>query len=142
MITAVLDTNIIVSANLVELGISNKLLQAARFKRFQLVTSFVIITEVMHTLSKKRIKRKYNLTTAHINRIRDLLEKQSVNTQITIEVHGVATHPEDDLILATAVSAKADYLVTGDAQLQRLEKYEGVIILSPRAFLTILSEKN
>jgi putative PIN family toxin of toxin-antitoxin system len=57
---------------------------------------------------------------------------------VTEEVHGVVTHPEDDLILATAVSARADYLVTGDAKLQRLATYEGVAILSPRAFLDIL----
>src|SRR5918999_2417567 len=51
---------------------------------------------------------------------------------ITVEVHNVATHPEDDLILATAISAKADSLVTGDTKLQRLGAYQGIKILSPR----------
>jgi uncharacterized protein len=57
---------------------------------------------------------------------------------ITEEVHNVATHPEDDLILATAISVKADYLVTGDTKLQSLERYHGVSILSPRRFLETL----
>ncbi len=57
---------------------------------------------------------------------------------ITEEVHNVATHPEDDLILATAVSAKADYLVTGDIKLQHVGTYKGVTILSPRRFLEAL----
>lgn len=53
-------------------------------------------------------------------------------------VTSVATHPEDDLVLATAVSAQVDYLVTGDRQLQRLDTFQDVRILSPRQFLTIL----
>jgi predicted nucleic acid-binding protein len=51
----------------------------------------------------------------------------------------VATHPEDDLILATAVSARADYLVTGDQQLQGLGTYQDVTVASPRQFLEILA---
>lgn len=42
-------------------------------------------------------------------------------------------------MLATALSGQAAYLVTGDAQLQRLEAYEGITILSPREFLDVLT---
>jgi hypothetical protein len=58
---------------------------------------------------------------------------------ITVSVAGTATHPEDDLILATALSVGVDYLVTGDSKLQRLRSYQGVTILSPRAFLEALT---
>ncbi len=57
---------------------------------------------------------------------------------ITVTVQGVASHPEDDLILATAVSARADYLVTGDRQLLALGTFQGVQIVSPRDFVAIL----
>jgi predicted nucleic acid-binding protein len=53
-------------------------------------------------------------------------------------VSGVATHREDDQILAAAVSARAEYLVTGDKQLQQLGIYQGVRVISPRAFLDLL----
>ena len=62
-------------------------------------------------------------------------------TPITVRVAGVATHPEDDLVLATAVSAGADYLVTGDRQLQKLGRHGSVTILSPRGFLALLHEQ-
>ena len=52
---------------------------------------------------------------------------------------GIATHPEDDVVLATAVSAKARYLVTGDAKLQDLRTYQDVTIFSARAFLTLVT---
>ena len=57
---------------------------------------------------------------------------------ITVHVHGVATQPKDDLVLATAVSAGAAYLVTGDRPLQTIGQYEGVTMLSPRLFLDLL----
>ena len=60
---------------------------------------------------------------------------------ITEEVHNVATPPEDDLILATAVSAKVDYLVTGDSKLQQVGAYQVIKILSPLMFLETLTQE-
>jgi hypothetical protein len=56
-------------------------------------------------------------------------------------VSGVATHPEDDLVLATAVSTSADYLVTGDNRfVTRAQLFQGVTLMSPRDFMTLLDE--
>jgi len=70
--------------------------------------------------------------------LRRFLQRRAVVTAITVNVRGVATHPEDDLVLATAASAHADYLVTGDGKLQSLVSHEGTKIVSPREFLGIL----
>ena len=138
MISAVLDTNIIVSGTIVAGGIPDRLLQAARAGQFTLVTSDVIVAEAVRALGRDRVRRKYRIAGDDVERVRQLLEQELVSTPITVQVAGVATHPEDDMILATAVSARADYLVTGDVQLQRLETYRGVAIVSPRRFLEIL----
>jgi predicted nucleic acid-binding protein len=52
----------------------------------------------------------------------------------------VTNDPDDDPIIATAVAAKADYLVTGDrAHLLPLGEHEGIRILSsPRTFREIV----
>jgi predicted nucleic acid-binding protein len=51
----------------------------------------------------------------------------------------VAGDPKDDPIIATAVVAKADYLVTGDrAHLLPIREYQGIRIVSPREFLEVL----
>ena len=42
---------------------------------------------------------------------------------------------DDDLVLATAVSARADRVVTGDQDLLVLQQYEGIRVVSPRRFL-------
>jgi predicted nucleic acid-binding protein len=75
-----------------------------------------------------RAQRRANLT---------LVREEAAVVPITVRIQGVASHPEDDLILATALSAKADYLVTGDRKLQALKTYRGVRIVSPQGFLEI-----
>ncbi len=67
-----------------------------------------------------------------------LLRTDTIVGATSREVHGVASHPEDDLILSIAASENADYLVTGDAELLRLGSHEGVTILSPRSFVDLL----
>jgi predicted nucleic acid-binding protein len=57
---------------------------------------------------------------------------------LTHLVHGAATHPEDDAIISTALSAGANYLVTGDKPLQRIRTHRDLKVLSPREFLTLL----
>ena len=138
MIVAVLDTNTIVSGMLAPQGIPKRLLDSAWAGQFTLCASTIILNEVFTTLSRDRITRKYRLSETDLQRLRDLLEHETISTPVTVEVHGVANHPEDDLVLATAVSAQADYLVTGDSQLQKLAAYQGVTIVSPREFLDVL----
>jgi predicted nucleic acid-binding protein len=46
--------------------------------------------------------------------------------------------PSDDLVLDCAVAASAQYLVTGDAHLLRLQTYQQVTIISPQDFLQML----
>ena len=95
-----------------------------------------ILTELATTFDDPYFRRR--LTPRQIARALTLLRQHATLTPIIGEVHGVAAHPEDDLVLATAVSAAAEYLVTGDRELQRLGSYGGVTILNPRAFLDLL----
>ena len=50
-------------------------------------------------------------------------------------LRGVCRDPQDDMVLECAVNAGADVIVTGDKDLLALGEYEGIRILSPRAFL-------
>ena len=138
MIRAVVDTNTIVSGVLGSGGASGRILEAAQAGKFTLVTSQVIIDEVIGTLNEDRLRRRYRLTAHNVLATRRFLDNKAELTDLKVSVDGVATHPEDDLILATADSERADYLVTWDVQLQKLGTYVDVAIVSPRAFLDIL----
>lgn len=59
-----------------------------------------------------------------------------------MDVRGVADDEDDDLVLATAVAGRADYLVTGDKGLLALRKFRGVAIITPRTFLDLLLQED
>jgi putative PIN family toxin of toxin-antitoxin system len=86
------------------------LLRLWRLGAFALVTSEYILTELSNTLHRPYFRQR--LTPQQINSAISLFRSEATITPLTIQVHGIATHPEDDVILATAVSAKADYAVS------------------------------
>ncbi len=138
MIRAVLDANVLVSAILVPAGIPARILLAAFAGVFSCLASEAIVGEVLTTVGRDRVRRRYRVDPSRLSQVRNFLESRPVLVPITVAVRGVATHPEDDLILATAISAQADYLVTGDRQLLALGQFNGVQIVTPRDFATIL----
>ena len=72
-------------------------------------------------------------STAQIDAAVQLIIATATIVAPTISASGLTTHPEDDVVLAGAITAQVDYLVTGDKQLQRIGAYQGVSILSPRS---------
>jgi uncharacterized protein len=139
VITCVFDTNVLASGIVGFLNRqspSARLLHAWRELAFELATSEHILNELERTLARPYFRRR--LTDEQVSAALTLLRSRAAVTPLTVEVHGAATHPEDDGILATAVSADADYLVTGDRKLLALTNYQGVEIASPRTFLELL----
>lgn len=55
-------------------------------------------------------------------------------------VRDICDDEEDDLVLGTAVAAKADFLVTGDKGLLRVGEYRGVRIVRAATFLDVLQD--
>lgn len=140
MISAVLDTNVLASGFagvLRSTSTPGELIRRWQAGQFSLIISEHIHSELSNTFEDAYFRRRLS----YEERASALLalRQEALTAPITITIRGAATHPEDDLILATAVSAQVDYLVTGDRQLQDLGTYEGVTILSPRRFLEILA---
>jgi uncharacterized protein len=136
---AVLDANVLVSGFGSPFGTCAKLLRLWESDRFQLVVSEAILAEVVRAWNSQYWTARFTLD--EVQRAMEFLRDEAEVAAISVDVHGVASHPEDDLILATAVSANADYLVTGDKQLLAIGYYEGTTILSPREFLSILEQQ-
>ena len=118
----VLDTNILASGAISAAGTVSRIIDAWRSGQFRLIVSAPILEELERTLQKPYFRRY--LTEKQSSRFLKLLQRRATVSPITVSVHEIATHSEDDVILATAISAKADYLVTGDTKLQRLEMYQ------------------
>ncbi|MCA9879079.1 MAG: putative toxin-antitoxin system toxin component, PIN family [Thermomicrobiales bacterium] len=103
---------------------------------FELVVSRVILSEVERTLDKPFYRS--HRSSRQIGEAFAALVQLATIVVPSASVSGIATHPEDDLILATAASAGADYLVTGDRTLLQVGGFRSVQLISPRDFLDVL----
>ncbi len=141
MISAVLDANTIASGVLGYKNTDNTpgaILRLWRKGIFILVISKHIRDEVKRVLQKPYFTSR--LTLQEISRIQALLRFQAKQILVSEDLSDITTHFEDDLVLAVAVSAKANYLVTGDGPLLRKvgNSYQGVKLVTPNEFLKIL----
>lgn len=100
--------------------------------RLTVFVSPVILEELTRTLANPYFASRLGpeLARAYL----ELVRQTAILVPRLAPVPSVATHPEDDVILATAASVQPVILVSGDRQLRRLGRYQDVTILSPRAF--------
>ena len=126
---AVFDTNVLIAAFLTE-GICAKLMIRARRRDFDLILCDGILQEFKRVLKKKFVASPRETSEALIILSEAALEILGRTDSIT----PICRDSDDDLILACARDAVADYVVTGDEDLLVLNNYEGISIANPREF--------
>ena len=137
---AVLDSSVLVSAFLTPHGSVARLLRDPARSRYELCLSEAILTETAETLlGKSKLRRYAEYADDDVRAYIRWLLTQAEIVPDTPAPRVVLNDPKDDPIIAAAVAAKADYLITGDrAHLLPIGEYQGIRIISPRAFLEIL----
>lgn len=132
---AVFDTNVLIAAFVTE-GVCSKLLIRARRGNFDLILSTTIIQEFTRILHKK-----FSVAPSEISNIAAVLsEAASDIIKRTGPIPPTCRDPDDDLILACARDAGANYIVTGDEDLLVLKSFQGIGILKPRDFESLFSD--
>jgi putative PIN family toxin of toxin-antitoxin system len=139
MIRAVLDANILVSMFPASKGSLAEIVARWERKQFQIITSEHILQELKRTWLKPYWLARFPETKALIATRR--VHRYAEIVEVALPVAKMATHPEDDYILATALNSDADLLVTGDKQLLQLEHIGRTVIVSPAAFLAHLDNE-
>jgi uncharacterized protein len=139
VIRAVLDTNVLISG-LARLdaweSVPAEILRRWLDDAFELIVSPDILAEFDRTWSKPYFRSRRSLP--HVAGAESAVRALARVVIPATTVSGVAPHAVDDLVLAAAVTAEADYLVIGDKRFLAVGSYAGVTILSPRAFLDVL----
>jgi putative PIN family toxin of toxin-antitoxin system len=139
MAKAVLDTTVLVSAllNLNPGGVSYELLRLAKQGAFELCISDEILEETAETLRYPRLRQRFAYSDADIVAYcHDLaLTGTIVDNVPSVQV---VRDPDDDMVVACALAADADYLVSRDQDLLALGEYEGIKMIKPEAFLHLL----
>jgi uncharacterized protein len=123
----VLDSNIIIAA-FASRGLCSSLFELCLDRHVLLCNEF-ILTEVTRVLSTK-----LKMPSAAVSEIRSWLERICSIEPVEPLRLPVCRDPDDDAILSLAVSAQADFIVTGDDDLLSLKKFEAIPILTPREF--------
>lgn len=136
----VLDSSVLVSAFLTPHGSVVRLLRDPVRSRYELWLSDAILTETAETLlTKPRLRRYAAYADEDVHEFVRWLLTQAEMVPDPPAPRVVPTDPKDDPIVAAAVAAKAEYLVTGDRRdLLPLGEYQGIRIISPRAFIDAL----
>jgi len=137
MIRAVLDTNVLVSALLKPLGTPGAILRSLRNGGFTIVFSPELLEEITAVLVNPRIRTKYGIDRQSLEAISGLFALRGEMATIVERVR-ICRDPDDDFILETAVAGRADYIVSGDADLLIQRKFRKVRIVNPRKFLAVL----
>jgi putative PIN family toxin of toxin-antitoxin system len=136
---AVLDSTILVSAFLTPGGAADALVDHAKAGRITCAVAEDILAETARVLlATPRIRQRYPYTDVDVqDYLRGVRQAALVVSELP-PLSGIVRDPNDDMILACAVAASASHVVTRDDDLLSLGTHEGVMIVTPEAFLTML----
>jgi uncharacterized protein len=127
----VLDTNVVLSGLLWN-GVPAQLLDAAKIGEIEIFTSTFLLAELAGILTRAKFAKA--LAATGLSREELVLGYAELATLIVpapIPLT-IAADPSDDQVLACAVAANADMIVSGDKHLHSLGgQYNGIRIITP-----------
>jgi uncharacterized protein len=143
MVSAVFDTSVLVSAFLTRNhpgGVSNELLRFVADGKIELHLSADIIAEALATLVRnRRAQTNYRYTPQMAEAFcSSLFDFANMIDNPPPAPGAVPRDPDDDKIIACALAAGAEYVVSRDRDLLSLGAYAEITIITPEAFLQIV----
>lgn len=131
----VFDTNVLFAAQFAK-GVCAQLYEEA-LRDEPPITSKFILDEL-----QSKLVSKLHLTLDEAVATRKEIEGECRNFVVSPLANPVCRDPDDDMILATAVSGGAEMIVTGDKDLLTIEVYAGIRILTPAECLAELRQES
>ncbi len=125
---AVADTNVVISGLLWQ-GPSRRILDLARTGTLDLFTSPVLLIELEDVLGRRKFLRR--LESAGVDP-QDLVFGYAALARLVIPTEKptvVLEDPDDDEVLACALSARAEVIISGDRHLRSLGSFRGIRIV-------------
>jgi putative PIN family toxin of toxin-antitoxin system len=125
----VLDTNTVISGLLWH-GAPRQVLDLARSGSISLFTSPELLAELEDVLGRKKFAARLRMAQVTVD------ELVYGYAALATTIHAakidpvIKADPDDDVILACAVAAKAEVIASGDSHLLDLKEYEGIRILT------------
>ena len=133
MLRAVLDTNVLVSA-IISDGKSRELLRRGIANQFSIITSDLILRELVQVLSRPKFKTSED----EINRIILALIASAEVVGVKSKLEAVKEDAKDNMIIETAYDGNADVIVSGDSHLLCLKTFGDIKIINVENMLSLL----
>jgi putative PIN family toxin of toxin-antitoxin system len=133
LVTAVIDTNVLVSA-LVGHGKPRQLVLRL-LQDHTVVSSKDMLAELADVLARDKFAEIRN---SQINSVLTILARKSVLVDVKQPLNVVAEDPDDNMVLTTAHEGKARYVVSGDEHLLRMKNFRGIEIVTVKRMLELL----
>lgn len=127
----VIDTNVIISA----FGWHGKPEDVVRLAVTGTIKNFISL-EMLAELHRVVAYSKFNFPDSLQAEIIETIFTASSIITINESVNIIIDDPQDNKVLECAVSAGADFIVSGDKHLLNLKNFKGIEILLPEDFLT------
>jgi len=140
----VIDTNVLVSGLVLSDAASApaRLLEALSTGVFTAISSPELLRELAEVLSRPKFAesmQEAGLTPFDI--VRSIAAGAVLVDPLPLSAPVVLDDPDDDHVLACALAARADAIVTGDQHLLNLHAYCGIAILSPSTALRLITSQ-
>ncbi len=134
----VLDTNTVISGFLWQQA-PRRLIDAAIEGRIVLVTSAVLIDELAGVLRRAKLSRKISEQGVSVSALLDRYTNLADLVTPARIRRVVLADADDDAVLACALAAQADLIVSGDKHLRNLKSWQGMRITNAAQALTLIA---
>jgi putative PIN family toxin of toxin-antitoxin system len=143
VLRAVLDANVLTSALIRPQGPPGQIVSSLLEEQaFELVVSTEILAELRRCLSYPRVRKHLTATDEELDLWVTALGLLADMVKGVVHIAEITADPDDDKYIAAALEGRAGFVVSGDRHLLELQEYEGVRIVTPRMFLSMLRKGN
>jgi uncharacterized protein len=133
----VLDTNIYVSNLISDKGNPAKIVRWWLEGEYDVLVSQPIINEILRVTGYERIQKKYAKVRENRLEYAALISEQALWIEPQEKLNVISSDESDNRYIECAVAGGAQYIITGDEHLLELGKHEGIIVLTPAAFVAL-----
>jgi putative PIN family toxin of toxin-antitoxin system len=139
-VRAILDTNILVAAFFWH-GPPHRLLEQVREGSLTLISSPALIAELTEVIAREKFDAI--LIRSRTSREQSLEEVRSLAELLDPPPlpKPICRDPDDDQVLALAIAAQADFIVSGDHDLLVLKAVRSIPILTPVEALALIAHR-
>jgi putative PIN family toxin of toxin-antitoxin system len=133
----VLDTNVVVSA-LLWGGPPYRPIKAAVDGALTLFTSPALLAELRGVLAREPLISRLERQCSSVEEAISLYAGLAARVSPEAVPRVIPADPDDDHVIAAAMAAKADLVISGDRHLLNLASYHGIRIVTPADALSII----